>query len=123
MIKKSVVEQDERESGLRKILNFGHTFGHGVEAAEEMNGFFHGECVAIGMLVTTSDEVKARLIPVLEKLGLPIGYEGDVEAAIAFISHDKKCDGKKISVIFVDEPGKYRIEKITAEEFADIIRK
>jgi hypothetical protein len=77
MIKKAVVEKDERESGLRKILNFGHTFGHAVEAAEEMRGFYHGECVAIGMMATSSEEVKKRLIPVLKKLSLPYSYDGD----------------------------------------------
>ena len=46
-IKKSVVEQDEKESGLRKILNFGHTIGHGIESSEEMSELYHGECVAL----------------------------------------------------------------------------
>lgn len=121
-IKKYVVEQDERESGLRKILNFGHTFGHGVEAEEEMRGFYHGECVAIGMLVTTSDKVRARLIPVLEKLDLPTKYEGNVEGALSFITHDKKCDGSLVSVIFVDEIGEFRTEKIAVTQFCELVK-
>ena len=121
-VKKYVVEQDERESGLRKILNFGHTFGHAVEAEEEMHGFYHGECVAIGMLVTSSDEVKSRLIPVLKKLELPTEYNGNVEKALTFITHDKKCDGSRVSVIFVDTPGTFRTEKMDTEAFCDLVR-
>lgn len=122
MIKKAVVEKDERESGLRKILNFGHTFGHAVEAAEEMRGLYHGECVAIGMMATSSEEVKKRLIPVLKKLSLPYSYDGDPEAALSFIGHDKKCDGKAISIIFVDEVGSFRAEKMSTEDFLNSVR-
>jgi len=122
-IKKRVVEQDEKESGLRRILNFGHTLGHGVEANEGLDGLYHGECVAIGMLVTTSEPLLGRLMRVLERLGLPTGYNGDLEGAISFISHDKKCDGKALSAVFVDTPGSFRIEKISVEAFADLTRK
>ncbi len=121
-IKKYVVEEDERESGLRKILNFGHTFGHAVEAEEEMHGFYHGECVAIGMLVTSSDKVQKRLIPVLRKLDLPTEYTGNTEHALSFITHDKKCDGSLVSVVFVDEVGSFRTEKIAVEKFCDLVR-
>lgn len=121
-IKKSVVEEDERESGLRKILNFGHTFGHAVEAQEEMSGLYHGECVAIGMLVTTSPELKERLIPVLKKLGLPTEYRGNTENALKFISHDKKCDGAKLSVVLVNTPGKYEIKKMSISDFENLVK-
>ncbi len=116
-IKKYVVENDERESGIRKILNFGHTLGHAIEAEEEMRGFYHGECVALGMLAVISDTAKPRLLSVLTKAGLPTEYKGNLDHALSFISHDKKCDGEQISVIFVDTPGSYRIEKMTVEDF------
>ena len=68
-IKKSVVEQDEKESGLRKILNFGHTIGHGIESSEEMSELYHGECVALGDLfpvalsvLTFGDSSQRRLL-------------------------------------------------------------
>lgn len=118
-IKKSVVEIDEREGGLRKILNFGHTLGHGIEAAEELNGLYHGECVAIGMTSCSSPEVKERLIPLLEQYGLPTRYDGDIDTALSFIKQDKKCEGDEISVILVDNIGKYRIEKMKADAFID----
>ena len=68
MVKKNVVEQDERESGVRKILNFGHTIGHGIES---VTGLLHGECVAMGMIPMCSPAVRSRLIPVLGALRLP----------------------------------------------------
>ncbi len=121
-IKKAVVEEDECEAGLRKILNFGHTFGHAVEAEEEMHGFYHGECVAIGMLPVCSPEVRARLVPVLKRLSLPYSYAGDIERALGFISHDKKCDGDKISIVLVNKIGSYEIKKMTVSEFAEMVR-
>ena len=122
MIKKAVVEEDEREGGLRRILNFGHTFGHAVEAQEEMAGLYHGECVAIGMIPVSSSEVREKLVPVLDEVGLPTKYDGNLEDALKFISHDKKCDGKKISVVFVDKIGSYRIEKMGTDAFCDLVR-
>lgn len=122
-IKKYVVENDERESGLRKILNFGHTLGHAIEAKEEMRGFYHGECVALGMLATISDEARPRLVSALAKAGLPTEYKGNIEDALSFISHDKKCDGAMVSIIFVDTPGSFRIEKMATEAFMDLCRK
>ena len=121
-IKRAVVEEDEREGGLRRILNFGHTFGHAVEAQEEMGGLYHGECVAIGMTVCVSVEVKERLVSLLKKVGLPYVYQGDIEAALKYISHDKKCEGEKISVVFVDKIGNYRIEKMDVDAFLSHVR-
>lgn len=121
-IKKAVVEADERESGLRRILNFGHTFGHAVEAEEELRGYYHGECVAIGMLVACSPDLRERLVRVLERLGLPTSYSGDVESALKFISHDKKCDGESVSVILVDEPGSCKEAKMSVERFCQMVR-
>jgi 3-dehydroquinate synthase len=121
-IKKNVVESDERESGIRKILNFGHTLGHAIEAEEEMRGFYHGECVALGMLPVISPAIKSRLTGVLKKLSLPTEYRGNLESALKYVTHDKKCDGNKISVVFVDSIGSYRIEKIGTDEFAELVR-
>lgn len=120
-IKKSVVEADEREGGVRKILNFGHTVGHGIEA-EADGKLYHGECVALGMSAVCSDEVRERLVPLLKKVGLPTEYDGDIDAALALIAHDKKCDGDKISVIYVDSIGSYRIEKEDVGGFCHRVR-
>ncbi len=121
-IKQSVVERDERESGLRKILNFGHTLGHGIEAEEEMSGMYHGECVALGMIPMCDESVRLRLIKVLKKLSLPTEWNGDVDAALSFVLHDKKCHGGKLSVIYVPAVGSYEIIDMTPEKFGDTVK-
>ncbi len=121
IIKRDVVEADEKENGPRKILNFGHTFGHAIEAGSDINKLCHGECVALGMIPMCSPAVRARLIPILKKLGLPTVYEGNVKCALDFIVHDKKYSDGFIDAVFVDEVGKGRIERISAEDFSKII--
>ncbi len=123
VIKKSVVEQDEREAGLRKILNFGHTVGHGIESAEGLAELYHGECVALGMLPMCSEGVRARLLPVLKKLGLPTSLDYDAEKIIAAIKHDKKLAGDKISVTYVKNIGEFELVTLPFAEFAKSIRK
>ena len=121
LIKKAVVENDEKESGLRKILNFGHTFGHGIEAG--CNGkLYHGECVALGMIPMCSESLRKRLIKILNKLGLPTEYNYDTEAALSLVAHDKKCSGGEIDVIFADEVGEGYIKKLTIDDFCNTIR-
>ena len=123
MIKKSVVEKDERESGLRKILNFGHTVGHGIESAEGLSELYHGECVALGMIPMCSENVRQRLLPVLEKLGLPTNLDYNAEKIIEIIKHDKKLAGDKISVTYVENIGEFRLVTLPFEDFAESIRK
>ena len=122
MIKKSVVENDEKECGIRKILNFGHTFGHGIEACEELRGLYHGECVALGMIPMCSEHVRNRLVPILKKLGLPTRYEGDVDTALGYVIHDKKCKGGFVEAVFVDDIGSYRIEKMAVADFSKLVK-
>lgn len=121
-IKRRVVEKDEKENGIRKILNFGHTLGHGIEAEESLNGLYHGECVALGMIPLCSEEVRVRLIAVLNKLGLPTEYDGRIDNALDYVCHDKKCDGGKVSVITVEKVGECKINKMTLDEFSALIK-
>ncbi len=121
-IKESVVERDEREGGLRRILNFGHTLGHGIEAAEGMEELYHGECVALGMLPVCSDEVRQRLVAVLKKLGLPTEYKGDIDEAIKLVAHDKKRTASGVKVILVPKVGEFVIREMTEDEFAATVR-
>ena len=106
-IKKMVVEQDEREAGLRKILNFGHTIGHGIESSEGMSELYHGECVALGMLPMCGEELRPRVVGVLQKCGLyrELKYDWDKIARAAF--HDKKADGDTVDVTLVSTPGSF----------------
>ena len=121
-IKKAVVEQDEREAGLRRILNFGHTLGHGVEALEKKHHLYHGECVAIGMIPMCAPAVRARLLSVLQSLGLPFEIEGDLEEILEHASHDKKRAGNDISVVWVDEVGSFELRRLPIEDWKREIR-
>lgn len=121
-IKRAVVEQDEREGGLRRILNFGHTLAHAIESETGLNRLYHGECVALGMLPMCSEEVRGRLLPVLEKLGLPTRIACDPERLIAAMRHDKKMTGEEIAVVTVPEVGRCEIQTLPFEEFARRIR-
>ena len=123
LIKKTVVEADEKESGLRRILNFGHTLGHGIESESGLNGLYHGECVALGMIPMCSERVQARLLPVLASLGLPTRVEGDLEAILTLSAHDKKRSGSNISVVWVEEIGSCEIRTLPLEDWKQTIRK
>ncbi len=117
-LKRMVVEQDEKETGLRKVLNFGHTIGHAIETLFG-DRYFHGECVALGMLPMCTYEVRRRLIPVLHKLGLPTAYpECNKHELLMIAAHDKKADGFEITVTFVPEIGQYELRKIHFDQLA-----
>ncbi len=115
-IKAEVIEKDEKESGLRKVLNFGHTMGHAIESTEELGGLYHGECVSLGMIPMCSPEIRERLIPVLKKFDLPTEYQGDIKKLVSAASHDKKFSGEKITVITLPEIENFRMEEWTTEE-------
>ena len=121
-IKRSVVEQDEREKGLRRILNFGHTIGHGIESSERLKGLYHGECVALGMIPMCGPEVRERLIGVLEKAGLPTEIKADADSIIRAVGHDKKFDGEAVTVVLVNTPGEFEMKKMTRDELANTVK-
>ena len=116
LIKKEVVENDEKEKGLRKILNFGHTIGHAIEAS---SSYLHGECVGLGMLYFASENVKQVLIPLLKKYDLPTSVNINKEKLLSFIVHDKKASGNSIDIILVDEIGSYQIKKVNVNDLSD----
>ena len=109
MVKKKVVEEDERESGVRKILNFGHTIGHGIES---VTGLLHGECVAMGMIPMCSPAVRSRLVPVLGALHLPARVHADPEEVYKAVLHDKKMGDGFVCIVSVDTVGSYTIQKV-----------
>ena len=121
MIKKAVVEKDEREVGLRKVLNFGHTLGHGIEATSD-GKLYHGECVSLGMIPMCQKDVRERLVGVLSRLGLPTSFDGNADAALDLVVHDKKCKGGKVSAIYVDRIGSFEISDVEIEEFKATVK-
>ena len=118
-IKKHVVEQDEKEAGLRRILNFGHTVGHGIESASDL---YHGECVALGLLPMCGDLLRPRVVEVLKKCCLyrviPYNWEKITEAAF----HDKKADGDTVTVTLVSEPGKFELKTMKCLEVMELAK-
>lgn len=111
-VKKDVVEQDEKESGLRKVLNFGHTVGHGIESSEGMSELYHGECVALGMIPMCGEAIRERVINILKKCGLyrTLEYDWDRISEAAF--HDKKADGDTVTVTTVSEIGCFEMKSM-----------
>ena len=121
-IKKAVVEQDEKESGLRRVLNFGHTIGHGIESYEDLHGLYHGECVALGMIPMCKGKVRERIVAVLKKVGLPTTLDFDADRVYEALTHDKKADGDHIRVIFVPEIGTYEMKKVSLHDFRQTVK-
>ena len=119
-IKAAVVAADETEQGLRKVLNLGHTLGHGIEAACG-GALLHGECVALGMLPMCAPAVRDRLIPVLTRLGLPIRASFDRNKALAAIAHDKKGVANGVSVVTVPRVGSYEFHTLQPAELGTLL--
>ena len=121
-IKRHVVEQDETEKGLRKILNFGHTIGHGIESGGQLKELYHGECVALGMLPMCGEAVRQRLVRVLQKVGLPTHVQADTDSVISAINHDKKCDGDTVTVVMVNTVGEWEMQTLTKTQLAAVVK-
>lgn len=119
-IKIKVVEQDEREAGLRKVLNFGHTLAHALESRCSFEELYHGECVALGMLPMCEPSVRERLSAVLEAAGLPTRFPCDIRTLAEAASHDKKMTGKGISCITCSRIGEYEIRTVSAEKLCEL---
>lgn len=120
-LKIKIVELDERESGIRKALNFGHTIGHAIESKEGLSGMLHGECVGIGMLPFCSQNVRTRVEALLKKMSVKTVYDGDRYALTSYIRYDKKKADDRISVVVCDEIGSYEIKQLNLEEVNEIV--
>lgn len=130
-IKARIVEKDERETlGLRTILNFGHTIGHGIEAASVYGHYQHGEAIALGMRVAAAISLKLKLCSsiqrdrlerLLTKAGLPQRIQGvTVSAVLASIAHDKKNLSRKNRFVLMKNIGSPKVVEGISE---DLVRK
>ena len=119
--KKYFVEKDEKEEGIRKILNYGHTFGHGFESlAHFSNKLYHGEAVALGMLIVNDD--KEKLTKYLKKLDISYDFDIDENKIKEIILQDKKIEGDHIDLILVDRISEGYIKKTSLNELEDILK-
>ncbi len=117
--KRKVVEADEKEAGLRKVLNFGHTIGH---AMESQGGYLHGECVAMGMLPLCAPKLRSRVAAVLEKYHLPTCFTGDPSKLFAAAEHDKKANATGISVVTVSTIGDFAFESWSTDQLQQYLK-
>jgi 3-dehydroquinate synthase len=125
-IKAAVVEQDEKESGLRMILNFGHTIGHAVEAAAGFARFSHGEAVAVGMhaaarlsaiLGRCGPDTVAAVDALLARFGLPAAAPGYRPAdLLAYLARDKKSIGGTVNWVLTGGIGRVAVSREVPEE-------
>jgi 3-dehydroquinate synthase len=137
--KAKVVSEDERESGRRAILNFGHTFGHAIEKLAGYGQWLHGEAVAIGMVMAAELSVAhmgfppadaRRLRQLLENVGLPVSlgrHDLDLEAMIEAMGMDKKVSDGRLTfvlarslgdVVVSDDVGLDRLRDLLSEQLA-----
>ena len=128
-IKRAVVVADERESNLRKLLNFGHSIGHGIEAAERYR-LGHGTCVGIGMVAITAASgtsgacpagTAARIAALLTAHGLSLSFDVTADAVYEEALHDKKRTGSSIDLVVLREIGKAALAPTPLDEFRRII--
>lgn len=122
LIKKQVVEEDEKETGLRKVLNFGHTIGHAIETVTGLEELYHGECVALGMMFMANGEAKKRIEKLLNKNNLPSETNFNVEAVYEALHHDKKSAGSGVNVVKVKNIGKFQFEFLEYNEIYKILK-
>jgi len=127
VIKADVVNQDAREKGERRKLNFGHTFGHAIEKITQVP---HGQAVSIGMVVAAklsvsrgmlTTEKADRLTALLKALGLPTEMSIDPEKALAAMKRDKKRDGDKLHFVLLSDLGNADVVEITFDELKNIV--
>ncbi|RKQ37658.1 3-dehydroquinate synthase [Oceanobacillus halophilus] len=120
-VKAAIVQEDEKESGVRKYLNLGHTLGHALEAEMGYGKLTHGEAVAIGLLFSlhVSNEIYGANLPFqslftwLKENDYPIDITNwDYDAVINRMKSDKKTTNKQIQMVLLKEIGKPTVEKI-----------
>ena len=123
-VKARCIAADERDDGPRRLLNFGHTFGHVYEAAGGYAAYTHGEAVAAGMAQMLrwqiahgfgGDFLLARLERLLARFGLPTAIDCDGGTLRRYLTHDKKAAGSRITVVVTERPGEGRLEEFPLE--------
>src|SRR6185437_10607217 len=120
-IKAAIVAEDERESGARALLNFGHTFGHAIESATGYGNWLHGEAVAAGMALAARFSVACRriaqadadrLVALIRRLRLPVKPPAiAADVWLEYMGRDKKNEAGRVTLILLERLGHARIVK------------
>jgi 3-dehydroquinate synthase len=131
-IKADVVGQDEREGGLRAILNFGHTFGHAIEAGLGFGEWLHGEAVGCGMVMAANLSERLglvdaafvqRLTRVIDRAGLPtVGPALGVDTYMHHMRVDKKAQAGDIRFVLINGPGRAVVRGAPDALVADVLQ-
>ena len=128
-VKRDVVELDETESGPRKLLNFGHTVGHAVEALSNFS-VSHGKAVAVGMAVMARAAAKNgfctrdtadRIVGLMTRLGLPTSTGFDAASLAGAALHDKKRSGGSITLVIPEAVGRCVLRETPVSELEEFI--
>jgi len=131
-IKAWVVGQDEREQGLRAILNFGHTFGHAIETGLGYGEWLHGEAVGCGMLMASDLSVRLGLMPaeflprmhrLIERAGLPlVGPALGTERYLELMRVDKKAEAGEIRFVLIEGLGRATMRSAPDSLVAEVLQ-
>jgi 3-dehydroquinate synthase len=132
-LKAYVVTEDEREDGLRAVLNLGHTLAHAIEAASGYSGLRHGEAVALGCVAAfrvaaglggaSARADGERMRELLAKLGLPIAFESHLtDRVLSFLGSDKKRKGKSLHYVVPGKPGDVKTVPLPVDEVVRLLR-
>jgi shikimate kinase / 3-dehydroquinate synthase len=117
----AIVAADERDSGLRNVLNLGHTIGHAIEAASGYGRYRHGEAISIGLLaalrLSEAPELRDECEGILRRHGLPVTLDPGIDVALilAALRRDKKRTAAGVGFVLLSEPGKPRTGQIIDE--------
>lgn len=129
-IKRDIVVEDEKDTGKRQILNFGHTIGHGIEKHSGY-GITHGKAVAIGMAIasrgasrtgTCGEDCHLEIVEALERYQLPCKTDISPEKLIEAAFYDKKRSGQNITLVLPERIGKCLLRSYSLNEAAEFIR-
>ncbi|MCF7925070.1 MAG: 3-dehydroquinate synthase [Candidatus Izimaplasma sp.] len=121
-IKAQIVYLDEKDQGVRQLLNYGHTIGHAIEQASKYT-MLHGEAIAIGMRIMAKNQsFEDSLIQLLKQYHLPITHNFDHKLLLDIIKTDKKAHQDLLNIILVEEVGNGFVKTIKKDDIEHYLR-
>lgn len=127
LAKKKIVEEDEKDFGIRHILNFGHTLGHGIESAYHLGKLYHGEAIAIGLIYMIENvELQKKVKEIIVRMGLDVDTHiknVDKDKLRSYLANDKKAINGKIEAVFLEDMNKFVIRQVSIEELVNLLGK